>query len=248
MNNLVTAVIPSYNRYAYLKDAIESVNIQLENSKIKIIVINDGSTQPEYKKNLFPDNVKVLNLNKNQKILNGYSSDAIRNLAIDEINTKYIAFLDDDDCWLQGKLSKQLDKMQKFNYKFSATEGFIGKGKFNSKNKYQKYNSEYYFEQISKKYVNNSLIDNFKGYKSLFTIPETINKEFLSVHNVIITSSVVVEKEVFCSVGMFDSRLPNGIGDYECWKKILNYHDCLYINEPLFYYDLNHAEGSYYDL
>ena len=46
-NELVSVVIPSYNRFEYLKNAIDSVLSQTYNN-FEIIVINDGSTQDEY--------------------------------------------------------------------------------------------------------------------------------------------------------------------------------------------------------
>ena len=44
---LVSAIIPSYNRYSYLENAISSVENQTYKN-IEIIVINDGSDQNEY--------------------------------------------------------------------------------------------------------------------------------------------------------------------------------------------------------
>ena len=43
----VSVIIPSYNRFHYLMNAIKSVENQTYKN-IEIIVVNDGSTQKEY--------------------------------------------------------------------------------------------------------------------------------------------------------------------------------------------------------
>ena len=82
MSTLVSVVIPTFNRYFYLINAVNSVlNQSFKN--IQIIVINDGSTQEEYYKYSLPKNVQQINLKQNQKEINGFSSDAIRNFGIE---------------------------------------------------------------------------------------------------------------------------------------------------------------------
>ena len=45
---------------------------------------------------------------------------------------------------------------------------------------------------------------------------------------------------------MFDPSLINGVGDYDCWRKILQKSDCEYIEDPFFYYDGLHAGLQHY--
>ena len=75
-------------------------------------------------------------------------------------------------------------------------------------------------------------------------VPEEWNEEFLSVHNCIILSSVMVEKELFIRLGGFRG-LPR-LADYDCWLNLIKVTDLLYIDEPLFYYDGAHGSGQYY--
>ena len=72
-----------------------------------------------------------------------------------------------------------------------------------------------------------------------------ILQEFIKIHNCIITSSVMVDKSLFNSIGGFDG-LPNGVGDYDCWLRLLSETNLAYIDEPLFYYDGTHGSGRNY--
>lgn len=244
MNTTVTVIIPTYNRFFYLLNAIDSVMQQtLKNTQI--IVINDGSTQEEYYKNKLANNIKQINLNINQKEVNGYSSDAIRNIGIEMAESEYVAFLDDDDVWLENKLEIQLEAMSKTNTNFSATDGLAGHGVYDPKKNYQIYNDEYYFKIISKKYKNSKYTEK-RFFKNYFYYPEIFDLDFIKIHNCIITSSVLVKTELIKKIGSFDKSLPNGKGDYDCWKKILYYSDCAYVSKPLIYYDLSHGDGQNY--
>ena len=91
-NDLVSVVIPSYNRFEFLQKAIESVLDQTYKN-FEIILVNDGSTQEEYYNHKFPEVVKVINLETNQKNILGYvSNEYIRNFGINAAKGKYLAF------------------------------------------------------------------------------------------------------------------------------------------------------------
>jgi len=62
---LVSVIIPTYNRFNYLLNAINSVKDQTYNN-IEIIVVNDCSTESEYYKNDFPG-CKVIHLKPNSR-------------------------------------------------------------------------------------------------------------------------------------------------------------------------------------
>ena len=61
---LVSVVIPTYNRFEYLLDAIQSVKNQTY-SNIEIIVVNDCSTQEQYYSFDFGSSVKIYYLPQN---------------------------------------------------------------------------------------------------------------------------------------------------------------------------------------
>ena len=245
MSFYISAIIPSFNRYEFLLNAVNSVkNQSIEN--YEIIIINDGSTDSNYYTNSFNDsNIKQIDLKENQKIKNGFSSDAIRNIGISEAKGKYVAFLDDDDVWFPDKLEIQVNLLEESTNKLSCTEGYFGLGKYDLKKKYKLYNQDHYYKEISKKYKGSEFIKNENLMKK-FKFPKEFTSDFIDIHNCIVTSSLIVETDLIKKVGMFDPALPNGVGDYDCWKKMLQFTNCEYTEKPLFYYDGFHGTGQNY--
>ena len=96
----ISVVIPTYNRYTFLKRAIASVMAQTYQPS-EIIVVDDGSTDTtaDIQKD-FPQIQYIYQKNS------GVSS--ARNLGIEHASSEWIAFLDSDDVWLEEKLAKQI--------------------------------------------------------------------------------------------------------------------------------------------
>jgi len=99
---MVSVIIPTYNRQAMLKEAVESVLAQ-DYQNFELIVVDDGSTDltPETLKS-YGEAVTVIRQH-NQ----GVSS--ARNAGIKAASADLVAFLDSDDLWLPQKLSSQTD-------------------------------------------------------------------------------------------------------------------------------------------
>lgn len=95
----VSVIIPTYNRAAYLKEAIESVLRQtVPSSNVELIVVDDGSTDETPKAlSFYKERIKCL-YQKNRE------RGAARNLGIAASQGEYIAFLDSDDLWLPDHL------------------------------------------------------------------------------------------------------------------------------------------------
>jgi teichuronic acid biosynthesis glycosyltransferase TuaG len=98
---LVTVIIPTYNRAAVIRKALDTALNQTYRN-LEILVVDDGSTD---------ETAQVLSEYQN-RIRYIYQSNqgpsAARNRAITEAQGKYIAFLDSDDEWLPTKLEKQI--------------------------------------------------------------------------------------------------------------------------------------------
>ena len=238
----VSIIIPTYNRFTYLMNAISSIQEQTYKN-IELIVINDCSTQEDYYKYDWSNKgIKIIHLNVNSKtkfgdghICIGY----VRNQGINISSGKYVAFCDDDDIWMPSKLELQINAIKKSGCKMSATDGLLGHGVYDVNKSYKAYNATSCYNTIKQIYKNkgSDLLDN--GFPDIWTL------DFLKVHNCIITSSVIVEKEILNKIGGFEDATYNP-EDYECWMKILKYTNCIYLKDICYYYDSNHGDGRQY--
>ncbi len=242
---LVSIVIPSFDRYENLALAIESVQRQTYKN-YEIIIINDASTDIRYKELNFIENSKVINLETNSVKSKGYFSDSIRNYGIDVSEGKYIAFLDDDDYWMSEKLEMQIEKLESSTFKLTCSDAFANNGLFDQGKANKKFNEELVFNEISNIYKNSSLKKLFtKNFVYKFEYPEIWNLKFIQVHNCIITSSVVVEKDLILKIGKFrDIQTKKLYSDWDCWLGLLTHTDCYYFSQPLVYYDLNNGMNT----
>jgi len=100
----VTVIIPTCNRSAYLKRAIESVCAQTY-TDFEIIVVDDASTDdtPEVVAQFADKPIKYIRHEENK------GGSVARNTGIKNSQSEYIAFLDDDDEWLPNKLEVQMN-------------------------------------------------------------------------------------------------------------------------------------------
>jgi len=236
VDDSVSVIIPTYNRFKYLLNTIKSVREQTHKN-IEIIVVNDGSTQKDYYNNDWKD-VKIIHLKENSKSKFGLACPGyVRNQGIKTAKGKYIAFCDDDDVWFPKKIEKQLKAMKKTGCKMSSTDGLIGNGVYDPTKKYKKYNAEHYYKPIAQTYKRNGI--DLNGY------PDIWNLKFLKIHNCIICSSVVLEKEILDKINGFKNKHPAG-EDYECWLRALQHTDSVYLKDICLYYDLRHGDGQNY--
>jgi teichuronic acid biosynthesis glycosyltransferase TuaG len=100
---VVSVVIPAFNRTAFLKQAIESVESQTL-SDWEIIVADDGSDLETHKylESVAGPNLRVLWLEHSG------NPSRVRNAAAAAAKGRYLAFLDSDDLWDPIKLEKQI--------------------------------------------------------------------------------------------------------------------------------------------
>lgn len=101
MAPLVSVIIPTYNRAAYLLKALQSVKEQTYQF-LEIIVIDDGST----------DNTRMMLKDYDGPVRYFYQENqgisGARNAGIMNAHGEYVAFLDSDDYWVPEKTERQV--------------------------------------------------------------------------------------------------------------------------------------------
>lgn len=236
----VSVIIPTYNRFNFLINTLNSIKQQTYKN-IEIIVVNDCSNENEYYSYDWENQgIKIIHLEENSKKKFGYASPGyVRNKGIEVATGYYIAFCDDDDIWFPNKIEIQMNAINKTGCKMSCTDGLIGQGIYSDENKYLKYNEECFLNAIKKIYLRKKSRALVSGFPDIWTY------SFLIIHNCIICSSVLVEKTLLNKIGNFSTKKPPG-EDYETWLKILRYTNCIYLKDTCFYYDSNHGNGQNY--
>jgi len=112
MNDLVSVIIPTYNREGTILRAIDSVLNQTYKN-IEVIVVDDGSADGTFDKVKQYQDERISLIRLPQCM----GANVARNVGIKEAKGEYIAFQDSDDEWLEEKLSKQIEYMKRNEYK-----------------------------------------------------------------------------------------------------------------------------------
>lgn len=86
---MFTVIIPTRNRPAFLRIAVESA-LRQSVPDTEIIVVNDGTSPIE---DIHGSSVRVLDNRQRGPV-------SARNLGVSESRRSFVAFLDDDDCWI----------------------------------------------------------------------------------------------------------------------------------------------------
>jgi glycosyltransferase involved in cell wall biosynthesis len=106
MSQLVSIVIPTFNREALLRDAIQSVFAQTY-AHWELLIVDDGSTDATraYLETITDERVRSILLDHSG------NRSLVRNAGIRAARGSYIGFLDSDDIWDPQKLALQIEDL-----------------------------------------------------------------------------------------------------------------------------------------
>ena len=209
--NLVSIIVPSYDRFKLLKDTIYSI-LKQTYKIFEILIINDCSKDIDFKTYTklegLDDRIKVYNLENNLG-----AAGLVRNYGIKKSNGSYIAFCDDDDLWMENKLEKQINILNETNYDMCSTNWY---------------------------YITNNKKTTTKVLPDINNYPTNITLDFLSgvypKGNIIGTSTVLLKKNIL----KYEFSSKKYAEDYGLWLSILNDNKKIYLlNEPFAYYRMD---------
>ena len=128
----VDIILPNYNKFNFVEEAIDSV-VNQTFKNWHMYIIDDNSNDNSWsviKKFSSLHNLTHVRLNKNM------GPSFCRNYGMRISKSKYISFIDSDDTWKSNKLEKQINFMEKNNLDFTYTD-YIPFFQINKKKNYK---------------------------------------------------------------------------------------------------------------
>lgn len=139
MQDLISVIIPSFNRANTIKACVDSVLKQTYRN-IEVIVVDDASTDNtvEVLKSIVDDRFRYYGYKTNM------GACYARNYGVSNAVGKYITFQDSDDIWLPEKLEKEINYLKDNNFDFV----FCGMNRVSADGK-TSYHPPYEFSEVS---------------------------------------------------------------------------------------------------
>jgi len=166
------------------------------------------------------NNIKIIHLPTNmRKLLNiPAAQGATRMEGIKIATGDYIAFLDDDDIYIdKDKILKQVLCMELYNY-----VGIVSTNMSIENNK---------------KYLNKTFGRDIGNKLYIY------ERKDIETKNTVNTSTVLVKRSIFEKSG---SMKAEKYEDWECWKRMLNYSKGIYIDDETVLYDMGTNKNYIY--
>ena len=201
---LVSVIITTYQRPVdILFRAVSSASHQTYEN-IEILIVNDFPD--EANSQLIKDRIEKMNDSRITYLTYETNRGACyaRNYGLAHSNGAYIAFLDDDDVWLENKIETQIA---------GFTKSEIG--------------------LVYCPFINIDVKNGCKKELKKFGDKSGQVLEKLLDHNIIGGCSMpMIRREVFNNCGVFDEQFPSS-QDYDMWIRISEQYEVLFIDEPL---------------
>ena len=213
----VSLVVPAYNSERYIRAALESVVARQSHVPSEIIVVDDGSTDRTGEA-AAEFGARVVRLPAN------FGPAAARNAGAIAAREPWIAFLDADDVWLNGKLAAQWEAIERWpqagfcftDYDVVSAEGATSGHEMTN-------DAGYAFAEASAR------------HGAAVRFESGALAEPLARSMFIRQSSVLVRRSLFISSGGYDERMRLS-EDYEFFLRLAGNAAAISIERPLVVY------------
>jgi glycosyltransferase involved in cell wall biosynthesis len=187
----ISIVIPAYNVAAFIAETLESVFAQ-SFTDFEVIIVNDGSPDTEeFERAIQPYRERICYLKQENR-----GASAARNTGLRAAGGELIAFLDADDLWLPNYLAEQLKFISEYGCDLACADALIFGVSADA--------GESYMDSLMPAAPPEGLV----------TFLELVNAD-----RSLITSGVVVRRDLVLEVGLFDEALRNA-QDFDLWLRL----------------------------
>lgn len=216
--DLVSVIIPSYNRSRLVCLAVESALAQTHPA-VEIIVVDDGSTDDTPSQlATFGDHIRIL-----RQVNSGVC--AARNNGMAAANGEFIAFLDSDDRWLPWKIAAQVAAFRVVpDLQLTWTDAAIID--LTGRQLHDRCLRRYY--QVSFSYLPEAAL--FESLRELAPVPRVAETEIplrigdfshkIYLGNFFHLSTVMFRRSLLARCGAFDVAVGNAGEDYEFFSRL----------------------------
>jgi glycosyltransferase involved in cell wall biosynthesis len=230
ITGLVSVIIPTFNRAALCKYAVESVLAQTYRN-LEVIVVDDGSV----------DDTRELLAGLDERVRYLWQRNAgvsaSRNLGIESAQGEFLTFLDSDDSWLPWKLEAQLAVLKAYPNAGMVFTDMAAVGD----DQVMQYES--YKARMFDAYETFSPETHFQHHQVLGAVwdgcplelgerrchaGDIVDQMFLG--NLVLTSSVVIRRSRQQAVGLFDVSLLRSGEDYDFHLRTCNVGEVAYVD------------------
>jgi len=230
---LVSVIMPTYNRAKYISDAVESVLAQTYRN-IELLIIDDGSCDNTYE--VVSPFLKDHRLHYIKQQNSGAA--AARNKGLELMTGRYVAFIDSDDIWNSNKLDIQLSVLHELPEVSLVCSDFSCGDNNNIKEKSHIKSYFSVFHDYNLDYDDvfaNRMTTNIKGLAAYEKVYWSNIYNTILFGNMILTSTCICRKDIFKCVGFFNSKYKT-LEDYDLFLRISKYYKVAFIDKPLIVY------------
>jgi len=201
VSGLVSTVITSYNKGPYLAEAIDSALAQ-DYPRQEVLVIDDGSTDNTHEvAESYGDRIRYIRQEN-------MGQPTAKNRGIREARGEFVAFLDGDDRWRPGKLSKQVEYFGR-----NPALGLV------------------YTDRLT--FRGEEVVDESGKRRGPYYRGKVLDR--LLINMIIPFSSAVARRRCLIAIGMFDESLAIA-PDFDLWLRLGKEYEIDYVDEVLVEY------------